>query len=308
MTEQQLARERWLANRFDLEKTIRKRQRSGGIVPRLWKLFDGLINFFGLILKLTGLYTRGFNNALDIQLKEIILSFPNLPESFDGYKILHLTDLHLDIIEGLENKILSVIQGIDADLCVMTGDYRKDTSGEFRQILEPLKKLKAGISARDGIFATLGNHDSYLMVKPMCKMGIKILTNETIQLNRNKENISITGIDDVHYYFSQDALAALSNNVEGFKIALVHSPELFDVAADNNYSLYLCGHTHAGQICLPGGKPLITHLSNGKKFYRDVWKYKAMTGFTGNGAGTSGIPVRFNSKSEIILITLKIAS
>ena len=168
-----------------------------------------------------------------------------------------------------------------------------------------MKKLKAGISVKNGIFATLGNHDSYLMVKPMCNMGIKILTNETIQITRNKENISITGIDDVHYYFSQEALTALSNKVEGFKIALVHSPELFDVAADNNYSLYLCGHTHAGQICLPGGKPLITHLSNGKKFYRNVWKYKAMTGFTGNGTGTSGIPVRFNSKSEIALITLK---
>jgi len=64
----------------------------------------------------------------------------------------------------------------------------------------------------------------------------------------------------------------------------------------------------AGQICLPGGKPLITHLSNGKKFYKDVWKYKAMTGFTGSGTGTSGIPVRYNSKSEITLITLKRAS
>jgi len=304
MTEQQQARERWLANRFDLEKTRRKRQRNRGILPRLWKLFDELMNVFGLALKLTGMYNRGYRNALDIQLKNITLRFSNLPQNFDGYRILHLTDLHLDMVAGLENKIISMLANIETDLCVMTGDYRRDISGEFRQILKPLQSIKNNISASDGIFATLGNHDSYLMVKPMCKMGIKILTNETIKISRNREYLSVTGIDDVHYYFSQDAITALSKNEPGFKIALIHSPELFDVAAENGYSLYLCGHTHAGQICLPGGRPLITHLSQGKKFYRGVWKYKNMTGFTGSGTGTSGIPVRFNSQSEIALITL----
>jgi hypothetical protein len=86
---------------------------------------------------------------------------------------------------------------------------------------------------------------------------------------------------------------------------LVHSPELFDLAAVNGYKLYLCGHTHGGQICLPGGIPVIRHLYNGKKYYRGLWQYNGMKGYTSEGCGTSGIPIRYNSHSEVTLFTLK---
>ncbi len=305
MTERKEIQKRWLANRFDLEKTRRKKQRNRGILPRFWKLFNNLITIFGQFLKVIGFYEQGLKNALDIKLNSFELSFPNLPGNFHGYTILHLTDLHLDIVNNLEDEIIRVLRNNHVDLCVMTGDYRRETYGEFRQILKPMKKLMAHISAKDGILLTLGNHDTYLMVKPLVKMGFNVITNETIRIEKKSQFISITGIDDVHYYYSEDAVKALSQKIEGFKITLIHSPELYDVAADNNYDLYLCGHTHAGQICLPGGIPVITHLSNGKKFYKGLWEYKNMKGYTGNGTGTSGIPVRYNSESEITLITLK---
>lgn len=307
-TNRKKVREKWLANRFDLEKTRRKRQRKRGYLPRFWKLFDALIHVFGELLKLAGLYNKAHQRALDIRIRNVELRFPCLPVAFDGYRILHLTDLHLDIVPGFEDIIIKKIKNTDADICILSGDYRKDTSGHFKQVIRPMEKLVQAINAPDGIFATLGNHDTYLMMKPMSQTGINIITNETLRIEKDHQHIYITGVDDVHYYFSPAALDCLKEEINGFKIAVVHSPELYDVAAENNYDLYLCGHTHAGQICLPGGKPLITHLMNGKRFYRGLWKSGEMTGYTGSGTGTSGIPVRINTESEITLFTLKCCS
>lgn len=89
---------------------------------------------------MTGLYERGFNNAKNIVVNEIDVHFAELPVSFHGYKILHLTDLHLDCFEGIEDIICERIDHLDFDLCVLTGDYRQKTHGGFKQILKPLKK------------------------------------------------------------------------------------------------------------------------------------------------------------------------
>ncbi|MFW5706019.1 MAG: metallophosphoesterase [Bacteroidota bacterium] len=298
-------REAWLENRFNLEKTRRKRQRNRGILPRHWTLFRRLIILFGYLLKLIGCYNRGVKNALNIRIREYEAGFSDLPEAFDGYRILHLTDLHLNIIDGLDDIISRKIAGIHVDLCVLTGDYRKETDGEFRQVIGPMKKIIRSIQATDGIVATLGNHDTYLMVKPLSKAGITVLTNESVKLSRGPDEILVTGVDDVYYYYSPAAEQCLENMDASFKIALVHSPALYDVAAANGYQLYLCGHTHGGQICLPGGIPVITHVSRGKKYFRGWWQVDKMKGYTSTGAGTSGIPVRFYSESEITLITLR---
>lgn len=153
--------------------------------------------------------------------------------------------------------------------------------------------------------AVLGNHDTYLMVDYFEEMGIRVLANETVTISRNDGQLAVTGVDDPHYYYTDQAITSMEEHIDGFKILLGHSPELYDVAADNGYSLYLCGHTHGGQICLPGGIPLITHLYNGRKFYRGLWRYNGMKGYTSQGCGSVSIPIRFNCESEISLITLK---
>ena len=86
-----------------------------------------------------------------------------------------------------------------------------------------------------------------------------------------------------------------------FTIALIHSPEAYDLAAECGVDLYLCGHTHGGQICLPFGIPILTHLRRGRKYVYGAWKYENMQGYTTSGTGCSGIPVRFNTHSEIVI-------
>ena len=295
----------WTITRSLLENNTYKRKKYGRKSKSHWPLFVRLAHAFGLILKTLKLYQRGHRNAKNVVVREIDISFTDLPESFDSYRILHLTDLHLDFIEGLADIICDKIRHLQYDLCVMTGDYRERIDGGFKKILNPMKKIAAAIKAKDGILATLGNHDTYLMVEHLEGMGIKILANETLIIYRKNSRIAVTGLDDPHYYYTDQAVSSLEEEIKSFKIVLAHSPELYDIAADNDYNLYLCGHTHGGQICLPGGIPIFTHLYSGRKFYRGLWSYANMRGYTSQGCGTAAIPIRFNTQSEIALITLK---
>ena len=86
---------------------------------------------------------------------------------------------------------------------------------------------------------------------------------------------------------------------------MAHIPHLNSIAAENNYNLYLCGHTHGGQVCLPGEIPFYVHRNIGRKFAKGLWEYSGMKGYTHRGCGVASIPVRFYSHGEITLITLK---
>lgn len=295
----------WLSTRAHLESDRYKYRSSGKRSKSRWSLFSKLLNIFVLLLKVFNLYKRGLKNAKNIHINELTLEFSDLPEKFDGYKLLHLSDLHLDTLPGIEDIIIEKIQNLKYGLCVMTGDYRKNTLGSFKQIIIPMKKIVSALKGKDGVIAILGNHDTYLMLKQFEKMGITLLANESITINKGNEKITITGLDDPFSYYTDQALNALDENIDGFKIVLVHTSEMYEIAEQNAYNLYLCGHTHGGQICLPGGIPLITHQFEGKKFYKGLWNFKNMKGYTSQGCGTSGIPIRFYSQSEITLFTLK---
>lgn len=298
-------RQIWAANRFWMEIYNMKTKRYGDRGHHHWSLLLLIMKLFKYGLFLIGQTKRGIRNARDIILKETPLFFSNLPKTFDGFTILHLSDLHLDGMEGLEDLILNRLDSRTVDLCVLTGDYRTELHGLNKPIISKLSRLIKGIKSRHGFFAVLGNHDDCHMVNPMEQIGIHVLINSSLCIRQGDEHIQIIGTDDVHYYYTDQALHALEHADNGFSIALVHSPELYDKAAMMGVDLYLCGHTHAGQVCLPGGIPVFKHLNRGRKFYRGHWRYRDMQGITNAGAGTSGIPVRFNTRGEVMIHTLR---
>ena len=151
----------------------------------------------------------------------------------------------------------------------------------------------------------LGNHDSADMAAAFEKIGITVLLNESRSIRREGAEIHLTGTDDVHYYYTDQARAALDGAPAGFKIALIHSAELADAAAAAGFRLYLAGHTHGGQVCLPGGRPIITHMSRHRDYALGLWRHGSMTGYTTTGIGVSGLPVRFNSRGEAVIVTLR---
>ncbi len=126
---------------------------------RHWVAFKQMLALFGLGLRIFGLYERGLRNALDVRLKRLDLGFEDLPIEFDGFRILQLSDLHVDFLAEPLDAALDLIAGEEVDLCVLTGDYRKRVSGPFAHILPAFERLLARLRARHGVYAILGNHD-----------------------------------------------------------------------------------------------------------------------------------------------------
>jgi uncharacterized protein len=243
------------------------------------------------------------------RLVEREIHFPTLPPTFDGYRVLHLSDTHFDRLPGIENVVAGMTQGLHVDLAVFTGDYQDRLlhSGEHFEsaILRPMRILCEAIHARDGILATLGNHDSVHMVEPFESMGMRVLCNETIRIHRGTQSIHITGLDDVHRFYTPMARDALRAGRQGFRIALVHSADLYEEASSNGYALQLSGHTHGGQICLPGGFPIFTNLKASRRFASGMWRHGQLKGITNHGVGTAGLPLRVFCPGEVLVITFR---
>ena len=294
----------WAATRSVLENVGVSRKRSGKKSKSRWDLFLRLLKIFAFLLKLTGYYHKGYGNAKTIRVNEVSLAFPNLPPAFDGFRILHLSDLHIDSIPGLASLIIHKIKDLQFDICLLTGDYRRDISGSFRHILKPIKILSKYIQAQFGTFAVLGNHDTYLMAQYEEESGMELLINESVEILKDGQKILITGTDDPYNFYTEPAILCLETKGYDFKIAMVHTSELARTASANKYDLYLCGHTHGGQICLKEGVPLISHQFEGKQYNHGVWHLNHMTGYTSRGVGASGLPLRFNCPPEVTIIKI----
>ena len=256
-------------------------------------------------LKTTRTFQYLGRRALRLQLTELCLHYPDLPAAFDGYSILHLTDLHLDHIDETDRAITDFIADISADLCVITGDMRDSTRAPMAPLLRSMEAIIDAAGAADGVVGVLGNHDSVAMVDPLESLGITMLINESVTLERAGESIHLTGLDDVHKFRSDAAEAALQASPDGFSIALVHSPEIVEPAAQR-HRLYLTGHTHGGQICFPGGRPILTSLKRPyRPLSRGLWAHDDMIGYTSCGLGAAGLPLRMNCPGELVRVTLR---
>jgi predicted MPP superfamily phosphohydrolase len=239
-----------------------------------------------------------------IQLRQLEFRFNDLPAAFDGFTLLHLSDLHLDHVPGLTSAIVESVRGLRCDLLVFTGDYQDNDRAAADRIAADMRRIVLAVESQAGAIGVLGNHDSAELVEPLEAAGITLLLNEIVELSRGGERILITGTDDVHYFSSALAEASLAATPEGFAIALVHSAEAADWAA-RRHRLMLCGHTHGGQVCLPGGYAPVRSLKRYRTYYRGLWRHEAMTGFTNAGIGTAVIPIRLNCPAEIVSIVLR---
>ncbi|MBT6324997.1 MAG: metallophosphoesterase, partial [Bdellovibrionales bacterium] len=160
------------------------------------------------------------------------------------------------------------------------------------------------IKSKYGVYAVLGNHDGHLLVEPLEAIGVRVLVNEYNDLKINNDDLRIIGTDDVNSFYTKRASEVLTHARNKFSICLVHSPDIFEEASMKGADLYLCGHTHGGQICLPGGIPLISHTSVSRRYTKGLWYYGNMIGYTSSGVGISAVPLRYNSRPEIIIHTL----
>jgi predicted MPP superfamily phosphohydrolase len=152
------------------------------------------------------------------------------------------------------------------------------------------------------VFGVLGNHDTIQMLPGLEAMGIRMLQNECEVIKRGDQAIYLAGIDDAHYFRVDNIEKAGAQIPEAaFAILLSHTPEIFRQAAHAGFDLLLSGHTHGGQICLPGAIPLTLDSVLPRRLGAGAWSYRNMTGYTSTGAGSSVVAVRFNCPPEITL-------
>ena len=257
-----------------------------------------------LALTLLGLHGRGRRNALRIQLRHNDVMLGNLPHAFDGYTLLHLSDLHLDVNDAYVARLIERVQGLEHDACVMTGDFRFRTFGPPEPAMDALACLRSHLG--EAVYAVLGNHDTIRMVPRMEAMGIRVLINESVRIARARDAIHVAGIDDAHYFRTHGYHKAADGiPQDACAILLSHTPEAYRHAAHCGFSLMLCGHTHGGQICLPGGIPILTDSDAPRAYARGPWRFGDMAGYTSVGCGSSIVDVRLNCLPEITLHRLR---
>jgi predicted MPP superfamily phosphohydrolase len=251
-------------------------------------------------LRLAGLYGRGLRNAERVEVRHNHIAFVQLPPAFDGFTILHISDMHVDMSQGAMERLIELVDDMRYDICALTGDYRGKTFGPFEATLAGVARVRAHL--KNPIFAVLGNHDTIRMVPGLERMGVRVLLNESEVISRDNDRIHLAGIDDAHFYCADDIGKAAAGIPRGdFAILLSHTPEVYRQAAAARFRLLLSGHTHGGQICLPGSIPITLDSHLPRRFGAGVWTFHDMVGYTSVGAGSCIVPVRLNCPPEITL-------
>jgi predicted MPP superfamily phosphohydrolase len=305
----------WLEARLGVDLATRRLAREAGIDitqpgVRRWRRLvarERIIAMVPKLLRWGAALARGRRNASCIEIVRHDVVIPHLPSAFDGYVILHLTDLHADISEGAMSALPATIAGLEYDACVFTGDFRGLAYGPHGRAAELVADVVSTIPVP--IYGVLGNHDPVALLPSLEHAGIRMLMNERVRINRGSGHLWLAGVDDPHHYRTDDVdLATAGIASEDTVIMLSHSADNYERAAVAGVNLFLCGHTHGGQICLPGRWPVVTSTNLPRRLVAGPWRHGGMFGYTSRGVGTCVLDVRFNCPPEVTLHTLRRAS
>jgi len=296
--------------RKTLERRIRKQASLWAREVHQGKGFfmlEGIIPMDALVwhsLELAGLDQVGKRNFLDVQVVQNEVFLPQLPPQFDGFRLMQLADLHLDLDTTLVDIIIKKIDGLEYDVAVLTGDYHNKIAQKHDTSLELMGRL--ALHVRDPRFAILGNHDFIEKVAFLEAIGFTVLLNECEPLEREGARLWICGVDDPHFFHTHDLRKARRRVPSGeTAILLSHSPETYVEAEKLGFAFMLSGHTHGGQLCLPGGFAIIGNAPVPRRFLAGPWQHGSLLGYTSRGTGASGVPARFNCPSEVTIHTLR---
>lgn len=256
------------------------------------------------LFRLAGLHGIAYRQFHHIRLRRNGVRLPNLPSELDGFRILHLSDLHLDLDPSFTDSLIARLRSLSCDLCVITGDFRNLTVDHPDHFMEHARRLVPHLPPP--VFAVLGNHDSLDMVAPFEALNVRFLLNENAWISRGAQGLALIGIDDPNIYKTHNLARALRGVPDGaVRVLLSHSPAIHRDLKGREIDLVLTGHTHGGQICLPGGRILLRNDPSPSHMLRGAWRHGLTRGYTSGGTGACGAPLRLNCPAEITLHTLR---
>jgi predicted MPP superfamily phosphohydrolase len=255
-------------------------------------------------LSLSGLAGRARREFLNPRVVERHWHLPRLPRAFEGFQLLQLADLHLDLDPAFVPALIGRLQGLKYDAVVNTGDFRNTTHEDSGPALQAMREVLAVMHGPH--YGILGNHDFIEKVPELESAGLTMLLNETASLDRGGERLWLAGVDDPHFYQTHD-LEKASDGIppEACIVLLAHSPEIVKELPPDRFDLVLCGHTHGGQLCLPGGRWLHMPVHQlDKIFIKGAWRLGRTQGYTSTGTGACAVPARLNCPGEITVHVL----
>ena len=264
----------------------------------------------GLSLAAAVVSTSGFlalhNEANQAQVFSVTIPIKGLHASLEGFKILQMSDFHLYPYTRPElvRQAVDLCNTRNADLAVLTGDF---VWLQVEAIFE-LTTILSGLQTRHGVYAVIGNHDIWTNVD-VVRAGfererIPVLMNQGLPISVGKGTFYLAGLDDGQSG-QPDLQAALKDAPPGDPVVLLfHEPDLADkVSLNGRVSLQLAGHTHGGQVRLPGiGAFILPYL--GRKYDYGLYRVNQMWLYTNGGIGTISVPVRYRCPPEITEIIL----
>lgn len=274
---------------------------------------------WGLLSLLVPPVVIAYGSVVDrnrFKIKEVSLEYPDLPESFDGYRIIHISDLHARSYAKRTARLeraAQIINGLDGDLIAFTGDLISLVPDEIDPIAASLSTLKA----KDGVVSVLGNHDygtyadtSGVLVDDLIakerEMGWELLLNEHKVLHRGTDSIVVIGVENTsvsHFFTSNGDLAKASEGTDGaFRIVLTHDPMHWESEIlGQDYALTLSGHTHAMQMSIFGWSPSSLMFKHSDGLYTEDSQHL----YINVGLGETLFPARIGTRPEITVITLE---
>lgn len=246
---------------------------------------------------------------LTLEKSYFVVRAEKLPDSFDGFKIVQISDLHNAEFGRDNDNLLSIILAEEPDMIAITGDSIDSRNTNMDITLSFVKRAMEIAQC----YFVVGNHESRIeenaykaFEDSLAALGVIILHNETVFIERNGEQIAIVGVDDIMYdsnFNDNIKNCALPNE---YSILLSHRPEHFEEYVENGYTLVLSGHAHGGQFRLPflgglytPGQGLFPEYDAG------IYSKNGTDMIVSRGVGNSIFPVRFNNRPEIVIIELK---
>jgi predicted MPP superfamily phosphohydrolase len=240
--------------------------------------------------------------------ERVTVPIAKLPSGLEGFRIVLLSDFHLYPSTRLEfiQEVVEVARLLDPDLVVLTGDFVQESADAVFDLAPTLAKLES----RQGVFCVLGNHDhwkgSHIVRDGLEREGLTLLHNQGLLLTHRGSPLYLAGVDDC-WVGRPDLASAMSNHKEGVTTVLLsHEPDPVDqYALDDRVTIQLSGHSHGGQVRLPGlGSPFLPPF--GRKYDLGLYRIRNTWLYTNRGIGVTA-PIRLNCRPELTELTLSSA-